>query len=130
MEHGAAACDTHPGEWFGPSATARCILSVLGPSTDGHRLTEYRALSQGQLSYGIKVHITGNGADVYEDTLLKLARDNEGAFQPVLILLGIRLGIDRITPVYWEALKASLQLPQSIGIAGSVLLSLEREIIN
>jgi cysteine protease ATG4 len=25
VEHGAAACDKHPGEWFGPSATARCI---------------------------------------------------------------------------------------------------------
>lgn len=25
VEHGAAACGKHPGEWFGPSATARCI---------------------------------------------------------------------------------------------------------
>lgn len=25
VEHGAEACDKHPGEWFGPSATARCI---------------------------------------------------------------------------------------------------------
>lgn len=25
VEHGAAACGTHPGAWFGPSATARCI---------------------------------------------------------------------------------------------------------
>ena len=29
VEHGAAACDKHPGEWFGPSATARCIQSVI-----------------------------------------------------------------------------------------------------
>lgn len=32
--------------------------------------------------------------------------------------MGIRLGIDRITPVYWDALKDSLRLPQSVGIAG------------
>ena len=25
VEHGASACGKHPGEWFGPSATARCI---------------------------------------------------------------------------------------------------------
>jgi len=102
VEHGAAACDKHPGEWFGPSATARCI----------------QALSDGQPTDGLKVYITGDGADVYEDTFLKLARADKTIFHPVLILLGIRLGIDRITPVYWEALKTSLQLPQSVGIAG------------
>lgn len=25
VEYGAQACGKHPGEWFGPSATARCI---------------------------------------------------------------------------------------------------------
>lgn len=25
VEHGAVACGKYPGEWFGPSATARCI---------------------------------------------------------------------------------------------------------
>ena len=25
VEHGAEACGKHPGEWFGPSATALCI---------------------------------------------------------------------------------------------------------
>lgn len=32
--------------------------------------------------------------------------------------MGVRLGIDRVTPAYWEALKASLRLPQSVGVAG------------
>lgn len=62
--------------------------------------------------------MTGDGPDVYEDSLFKLATEDGYGFQPVLILVGIRLGIDRVTPVYWEALKQSLQLPQSIGIAG------------
>ena len=35
-----------------------------------------------------------------------------------MIVLGIRLGIDRITPVYHAALKAALAMPQSVGIAG------------
>jgi cysteine protease ATG4 len=25
VEHGAQACGKHPGEWFGPSAAARCL---------------------------------------------------------------------------------------------------------
>ena len=28
VEYGAEACGTHPGQWFGPSATARCIQCV------------------------------------------------------------------------------------------------------
>lgn len=39
-------------------------------------------------------------------------------FQPTLVLVGTRLGIDKITPVYWEALISALQMPQSVGIAG------------
>ncbi|KAG8529264.1 uncharacterized protein KY384_005899 [Bacidia gigantensis] len=102
VEHGARACGKHPGEWFGPSATARCI----------------QALSNADPLSGLKVYVNGDGADVYEDTFLSIAGSDTGKFTPVLILVGVRLGIDRITPAYWDALKASLELPQSIGIAG------------
>ncbi|KAI4142961.1 MAG: hypothetical protein L6R39_004763 [Caloplaca ligustica] len=102
VEHGALACGKHPGEWFGPSATARCI----------------QALAQSSVANELKVYINGDGADIYEDRFFSIATAEDGQFTPTLILVGIRLGIDRITPVYWEALKASLQLPQSVGIAG------------
>jgi cysteine protease ATG4 len=36
-------------------------------------------------------------------------------------LIGTRLGIDKINQVYQQALIATLQMPQSIGIAGYVL---------
>lgn len=77
-----------------------------------------RALVEDHAPTRLKVYITGDGADVYEDSFLKLARADDGTFTPTLILVGIRLGIDRVTPAYWEALKASLELPQSVGIAG------------
>jgi cysteine protease ATG4 len=102
VEHGAAVCGKYPGEWFGPSAAARCISDLV------HKYKEA----------GLKVYVSGDGADVYEDKLKQIAVDDEGNWQPTLILVGTRLGIDKITPVYWEALKASLQIPQSIGIAG------------
>ncbi|MCJ1279543.1 Cysteine protease atg4 [Puttea exsequens] len=94
---------------YSKSSTAALIYQTL---------TACRALSHEYDSTGLKVYINGDGADVYEDSFFKLAKDDSGAFQPTLILVGIRLGIDRVTPAYWEALKASVQLPQSVGIAG------------
>ncbi|KAG4028713.1 hypothetical protein MFRU_019g00070 [Monilinia fructicola] len=102
VEHGASACGKHPGEWFGPSATARCI----------------QALTNNQAESELRVYITGDGSDVYEDTFMSIAKPNNTDFTPTLILVGTRLGLDKITPVYWEALKYSLQMPQSVGIAG------------
>jgi cysteine protease ATG4 len=49
---------------------------------------------------------------------MKVAKPDGEEFHPTLILVGTRLGIDKITPVYWEALIAALQMPQSVGIAG------------
>jgi len=102
VEHGATACGKHPGEWFGPSATARCIQAL----TNSYEPSELR------------VYITGDGSDVYEDTFMGIAKPDGSTFKPTLILVGTRLGLDKVTPVYWEALKTSLQMPQSIGIAG------------
>lgn len=52
---------------------------------------------------------------------MDLSRDDSGHIKPTLILLGTRLGIDHVTPVYWDALKSTLQYPQSVGIAGYVM---------
>ncbi|OCK74356.1 autophagy-related protein-like protein 4 [Lepidopterella palustris CBS 459.81] len=102
VQHGASACGKYPGEWFGPSATARCIQELANDYEEA----------------GLRVYITGDGSDVYEDSFFKIAKTADGIFRPTLILVGTRLGIDKITPVYWDSLKASLQMPQSMGIAG------------
>ncbi|KAJ6086918.1 hypothetical protein N7467_005832 [Penicillium canescens] len=99
---GAESCGKYPGEWFGPSATARCI----------------QLLSNQCESPKLRVYVTNDSSDVYEDKFTQVARDMTGRIQPTLILLGIRLGIDHITPVYWDGLRAALQYPQSVGVAG------------
>ncbi|KAK5995808.1 putative cysteine protease atg4 [Cladobotryum mycophilum] len=101
VRHGSVACGKYPGEWFGPSATARCIQDL----TNSQEMP-------------LRVYSTGDGQDVYEDSFMKIAKPDGLDFHPTLILVGTRLGIDKITPVYWEALIASLQMPQSVGIAG------------
>ncbi|PYH63932.1 cysteine protease ATG4 [Aspergillus vadensis CBS 113365] len=102
VKHGAESCGKYPGEWFGPSATAKCI----------------EALSSQCKSPTLKVYVSNDTSEVYQDRFMNVARNSSGVFQPTLILLGTRLGIDHITPVYWDGLKAALQFPQSVGIAG------------
>ncbi|KAL0936666.1 cysteine protease ATG4 (peptidase family C54) [Colletotrichum truncatum] len=101
VQHGSSACGKYPGEWFGPSATARCIQALADMQDQSFR-----------------VYSTGDGPDVYEDSFMRVAKPDGTQFHPTLILVGTRLGIDKITPVYWDALIAALQMPQSVGIAG------------
>ena len=109
VEHGAAACGKHPGEWFGPSATARCIQALTSAHSD----------LPSDLPSDLRVYVRPDDSDIYEDAFLRTARDTpSGTFHPTLILLGTRLGIDRVTPAYWASLAQTLSLPQSVGIAG------------
>jgi hypothetical protein len=85
----------------------------------GYTANEWdRALSAQCDDPKLRVYVTNDTSDVYEDRFMDVACDGSGRVQPILILLGIRLGIDQVTPVYWEGLKAALQYPQSVGIAG------------
>lgn len=121
VECGATSCGKFPGEWFGPSATARCIQYVSSRTSPGAKLTkDYRKLSSDSETPHVRVYVTNDTSDVYEDQFTRLARDGTGDFQPTLILLGLRLGIENITSVYWDGLRAVLQLPQSVGVAGYV----------
>ena len=69
-------------------------------------------------SSNLRVYVTGDGSTVYQDSFMSIARLKSLDFTPTLILVGTRLGIDKVNPVYYEALGASLKMPQSIGIAG------------
>jgi cysteine protease ATG4 len=75
-------------------------------------------LSSESESPKLRVYVTNNTSDVYEDQVARLGRDENGKTIPVLILLGLRLGIEQVTSVYWDGLRAALQYPQSVGIAG------------
>lgn len=66
----------------------------------------------------LRVYSTGDLPDVYEDSFLATAMPDGETFRPTLILVCTRLGIDKVNKVYWESLTSSLQVPQSVGIAG------------
>jgi cysteine protease ATG4 len=126
VRHGATACGKFPGEWFGPSATAQCIQyadsSKTLPKLQHVILlltceNTQRALTSSS-DLDLHVYSPNDGQDVYEDSFMKVAKPDGQDFHPTLILIRTRLGIDKITPIYWEPLIATLQMPQSVGIAG------------
>ncbi|KAJ1797812.1 Cysteine protease atg4, partial [Coemansia sp. RSA 2598] len=82
------------GQWFGPYGTAAIIRELALKSN--HELSIY----------------TTTDGTVY------LADICEPDFKPTLILVATMLGIDRVNPVYYPFIQASLTLPQSAGIAG------------
>ena len=79
----------------------------------------FRALAPHSPTTPLRVYARPDDNNVYLDTLLATATaPDTSTFHPTLILLGTRLGIDRITPTYHAALLAALELPHSVGIAG------------
>lgn len=60
---------------------------------------------------------TSTTADA-SSSVLPGSPDTSEHFTPMLILLGTRLGLDAINPSYYEALKRTLRMKQSVGIAG------------
>lgn len=95
VDHGEKACGIKAGEWFGPSAAASSITALCHDFPDA----------------GLNVYYNASGGDVYEDEV-------EAVGFPLLVLSGLRLGIENVNPVYWNSLRHVLSLPQSVGIAG------------
>ncbi|PRT54698.1 putative cysteine protease atg4 [Wickerhamiella sorbophila] len=103
VEHGSIAGGKLPGEWFGPSTVATCIKALVSES-----------------GLDLAVYIS-DGMNVYEKALLKVATgssDETDEWQSVLVLCGLRLGIDTVNPVYFDGLRSLLDSPQTVGIAG------------
>ncbi|GAV29479.1 hypothetical protein PMKS-002980 [Pichia membranifaciens] len=102
--YAAKYCGKRPGEWFGPSNAAKSIQKLC---------EEKPSVSN------LKVYISTDSGDIFEDEILKLSAESDTeSFTPILLLCGVRLGVQNINPLYWEFLKYLLQLPYSVGISG------------
>ncbi|KAG1736670.1 cysteine protease required for autophagy [Suillus paluster] len=99
------------GQWFGPSTAAGAIKTLV------HAFPEA----------GLGVSVATDGviyqSDVYAASNVHIGsprRHMRAAWggRAVLVLIGIRLGIDGVNPIYYETIKALFTFPQSVGIAG------------
>ncbi|KAJ6473340.1 hypothetical protein C8R47DRAFT_1324442 [Mycena vitilis] len=134
------------GMWFGPSAAAGALRTLvdafpacgLGVSvaTDGtlYQTEVYAAShsphsavsssaasvsSSGSHDHGkASSHGHGRGSSSGHSHAQQKARESKWGDRPVLLLLGIRLGLDGVNPIYYETIKLLYTFPQSVGIAG------------
>ncbi|GHJ89389.1 hypothetical protein NliqN6_5791 [Naganishia liquefaciens] len=110
------------GEWFGPSTAAGalktltngfppCGLAVVTATDSTIYASEVLAASQQDV---------GPWADLMETLPMRAPSRAQGAWgrAGVLILAGVRLGMQGVNPLYHESIKALFTFPQSVGIAG------------
>ncbi|EPS95700.1 hypothetical protein FOMPIDRAFT_143470 [Fomitopsis schrenkii] len=100
------------GQWFGPSTAAGAIKTLV------HAFPEA----------GLGVSVAADGGVIYQSDVYAVSHSVIGPPQRyarlswgdrgVLILIGIRLGLDGVNPVYYDTIKALYTFPQSVGIAG------------
>ncbi|KAL4074355.1 peptidase family C54-domain-containing protein [Scleroderma yunnanense] len=99
------------GQWFGPSTAAGAIKTLV------HAFPEAGlgvAVAADGVVYQSDVYVASN---VHMHSPRRMARSSWGG-RAVLVLVGIRLGLDGVNPIYYGAVKALFTFPQSIGIAG------------
>ncbi|KAF7356818.1 Cysteine protease [Mycena venus] len=104
---------TEVGQWFGPSIAAGAI----------------KALVQAFPACGLGVSVATDGV-LYQTSVFEASHtsprpeaDSESdsiswGDRPVLLLLGLRLGLDGVNPIYHDTIKELYTFPQSMGIAG------------
>ncbi|KAI0089801.1 peptidase family C54-domain-containing protein [Irpex rosettiformis] len=103
---------TKVGQWFGPSVAAGAIKKLV------HAFPEA----------GLGIYIASDGGMIYESEVIASSHAGIGSprghvrkvwgERPVLILIGHRLGIDGVNPLYYNFIKTLYTWPQSVGIAG------------
>ena len=120
---------TDVGQWFGPSVAAGAIKYVFPPSFSSLLLTYpyflLRTLVSSFLECGLAVSVAIDStlyqthvfAASHGDMDVRSPRRRQAGKstttwgdRPVLLLLGIRLGIDGVNPIYYETIKVNLLL--------------------
>lgn len=95
-----------PGQWFGPNAAS---LSIKRLCKKLNNLTNEENLPQLEV-------LISESSDIYDDEVSQIL--NSTSISGLLILLPVRLGIDKINSIYHSSILKFLALDQSVGIAG------------
>eukprot|EP00741_Cyanophora_paradoxa_P001830 tig00000507_g1773.t1 len=102
---GAAGGLKRAGEWYGPSSACLVLRELVERARPG----------------GLRVLLSDDGC-IYRDQLLPSAAASSSsgpaAFDPVLILVPARLGLEGLNPVYVPALQALYRVPEFVGVLG------------
>eukprot|EP01094_Clydonella_sp_ATCC50884_P022419 TRINITY_DN5135_c1_g3_i1.p1 TRINITY_DN5135_c1_g3~~TRINITY_DN5135_c1_g3_i1.p1 ORF type:complete len:348 (+),score=67.14 TRINITY_DN5135_c1_g3_i1:593-1636(+) len=93
------------GQWFGPSTAINAVQQL-------HAIHQRTAFN---------MFIADDGV-VYLDQLRRAARSPQDpdadTFSPVLLMIPVRVGLDRLNPLYLSAIRECFHYRQSLGIIG------------
>ncbi|KAF5356425.1 hypothetical protein D9758_009469 [Tetrapyrgos nigripes] len=130
------------GMWFGPSTAAGAINSPRSGRDPEAFFVFYLPISESITSStlvhsypesGLGVAVAADGGALYQTEVYAASHGSSTVYpggkrgkggptswghRPVLLLFGIRLGIDGVNPIYYETIKLLYTFPQSVGIAG------------
>ncbi|KAF8196684.1 hypothetical protein K438DRAFT_1967699 [Mycena galopus ATCC 62051] len=104
---------TEVGQWFGPSIAAGAIKALV------------HAFPACGLGVSVATDSVLYQSSVFEASHTSARPETDSASgilswgdRPVLLLLGLRLGLDGVNPIYHDTIKQLYTFPQSVGIAG------------
>eukprot|EP00051_Salpingoeca_urceolata_P020735 m.315293 g.315293 ORF g.315293 m.315293 type:complete len:369 (+) comp19674_c2_seq9:1183-2289(+) len=89
------------GDWFGPNAMAQVLKSLTAE----------------QPECGLTVHVAMDSC-VCTETVVNLCSREDGSWRPLLLLIPLRLGLDKLNEVYLPELKRIFTLPGTLGAIG------------
>ncbi|KAG8850156.1 Cysteine protease atg4 [Tulasnella sp. 330] len=99
------------GSWFGPSTAAGAIKTLVHAFPDSQMAV---SLASDAVVFESDVH----AASRLNEPLGASGSNSKWGGRAVLVLIGIRLGIDGVNPVYYNSIKEIFTWPQSVGISG------------
>ncbi|KAF7983563.1 hypothetical protein HWV62_21152 [Athelia sp. TMB] len=112
---------TDVGCWFGPSVAAGAIRTLVNAFPEAHlgvAVANDGCLYQSEVFAASTAPVALSPTASPRSRRDRHKRDRGWGGRPVLVLVGIRLGINGVNPIYYETIKALYTFPQSVGIAG------------
>ncbi|EDO15412.1 hypothetical protein Kpol_1015p1 [Vanderwaltozyma polyspora DSM 70294] len=101
VKKGCELSSKKPGEWFGPAATSRSIQSLVEQFPD----------------CGIdRCIVSVSSADIFKDEINDIFKNKR--YSNILLLMGVKLGVDKVNEYYLKDIRKILESRYSVGISG------------
>lgn len=94
--------DKRVGEWFGPNTVAQVLKKLI-------KYDDWCSLV---------IHVALDNTLVTEEVIDLCTNEDDDSWQPLLLVIPLRLGLGEINPIYFDGLKKCFEIPGNIGIIG------------
>ncbi|KAI8424990.1 hypothetical protein MSG28_006886 [Choristoneura fumiferana] len=95
-----------PGDWYGPASVAHCLQAVLAAaSTENYEFDS------------LQIYVAQDST-VYVKDVQTLCKLPNGSWKSLILLVPVKLGTDKLNPIYGPCLTSVLTLDFCIGIIG------------